>query len=522
MPEGGPPLRGSAAADRVRLFGLRRLAVLLTLAAAAFPILSDTAAAQTQAPVLSVDGQTIRWQQVGSVTGYLLATKVPGSPTAYSRVTCTTPPACAHTPAAVPGTTVTYGMRTDVSGSAWADEVQITYARRTDPPVLRVSGDTITWDQVADVTSYVTATKVPGQATVHRTTTCSTPPNCSWTPQPVPGQTVTYGLRTAVTGSTWAVEVSISYAGGDTLFGISSTGGDAHLADSQALGAKARRMYDTSPGTSAASLRARVGAIADRGMQPVMLANWSASMPTDAEAANLGNWAREFGPGGTFWQGRPHQAHLAVRWIEFGNEVSYAYRQFGASSAGTYARKAKIAADAIRAANPQVKLAVEALVSNFPNWIQDMRAAVPDLDTRIGGWIVHPYGPASRYTSLLDGSRNTIRNAGWQIDAAKPFVITEDGIATHDGRMLSDNYGWPRNMTFAQAGSAIEAKVADMTARWPVGVYLVYQARDQRPYWDASTEREHWFGVLKQDGSAKGVYTDAVRRIMALRRTPGE
>jgi hypothetical protein len=465
--------------------------------------------------VLWVEGTTIRWKQVASVRDYVLATKVPGRATAYSRLICAAPPDCAHTPPAAPGTTVHYGMRTDVSGSAWAREVQIRYPARTDPPVLHVSGQTITWDQVADVTSYVTATKVPGQPTVHRTTTCSTPPNCSWTPPEVRGQTVTYGMRTNVASSAWAAEVSISYAAVDTLFGISSTGGDAHLADSRALGARARRMYDTSPGTATANLRARVGAIADRGMQPVMLANWSGSMPTDADVANLGNWAREFGPGGTFWYSRPHQAHLAVRWIEFGNEVSYAYRRFGASSAAAYARKAKIAADAVRAANPEVKVAVEALVSNFPNWIRDMRAAVPDLDSRIGGWIIHPYGPPSRYAALLDGSAAAIRNAGWRIDASKPFVISEDGIATHDGRTLTDNYGWPRNMTFAQAAWALEGKVADVTARWPVGVYLVYQNRDQRPYSDLSSQREYWFGVVKHDGSPKGAFTDAVRRIMA-------
>src|SRR5918997_1248564 len=100
MAGGGAPSPGRAGSASCALL---RLCVLLAVAATV--ALPAPAAAQTQAPALWVDGQTIRWRQVGSVTHYWLATKVPGRATAYQRITCTVPPNCAHTPPAVSGAT---------------------------------------------------------------------------------------------------------------------------------------------------------------------------------------------------------------------------------------------------------------------------------------------------------------------------------------------------------------------------------------------------------------------------------
>ncbi len=73
-------------------------------------------------------------------------------------------------------------------------------------PKLTVSGEKLSWTQVAGIDNYVFVRKVPGQPDQYSTVT-----GTSITPPPVPGVTVRYSVRTAVNGSSWAGEQSISY-----------------------------------------------------------------------------------------------------------------------------------------------------------------------------------------------------------------------------------------------------------------------------------------------------------------------
>ncbi len=85
---------------------------------------------ETQAaPTLHVSGQTISWSEVGGVSTYVLAIKVPGEEEKYTEVSGTS-----VTPSAVPGATVRYSLRTAVEGSAWSTEVAISYPAETPPP----------------------------------------------------------------------------------------------------------------------------------------------------------------------------------------------------------------------------------------------------------------------------------------------------------------------------------------------------------------------------------------------------
>ncbi len=85
---------------------------------------------ETQAaPTLHVSGQTISWTEVGGVSTYVLAIKVPGKEEKYTEVSGTS-----VTPSAVPGVTVRYSLRTAVEGSAWSTEVAISYPAETPPP----------------------------------------------------------------------------------------------------------------------------------------------------------------------------------------------------------------------------------------------------------------------------------------------------------------------------------------------------------------------------------------------------
>ncbi|HZV74158.1 MAG TPA: glycosyl hydrolase [Conexibacter sp.] len=90
----------------------------VSIAYPAAPALVDT----TAAPTVAVSGQTLSWKAIGSVSAYIMATKVPGQVDQYSVVNGTS-----ATPTAVPDATVSYSLRTDVDGSAWSTPVSIAY-----------------------------------------------------------------------------------------------------------------------------------------------------------------------------------------------------------------------------------------------------------------------------------------------------------------------------------------------------------------------------------------------------------
>ena len=173
------------------------------------------------APQLSVSGQTLKWARVAWVTTYVVETKVPGQPTSYALVKGTS-----VTPPPVPGATVAYRIRTALSGSSWSATVSISYPRPaeaeggspTEPtppvetvdtqaaPVLTVSGQILRWNQVGGVSTYVLMQHAAGQAAQYTVLS-----GTSFTPTPAAGATVYYSIRTAVNGSAWAPEVSITY-----------------------------------------------------------------------------------------------------------------------------------------------------------------------------------------------------------------------------------------------------------------------------------------------------------------------
>jgi hypothetical protein len=64
-------------------------------------------------------------------------------------------------------------------------------------------------------------------------------------------------------------------------------------------------------------------AYARDGVRPLLLASFDGTIPSSAEAKNLGTWAAAVGPGGSAWKGKTFPAGTAVTSIEFGNETSY-------------------------------------------------------------------------------------------------------------------------------------------------------------------------------------------------------
>jgi hypothetical protein len=443
-------------------------------------VTKSTLRATQQAPKLTVTGATLRWNKVAGVTAYVLVRKVSGKSDLYSAVNGTS-----TTPAAIPGKTVTYGLRTAVVGSAWAREVQIRYPA--------AGGATTTNNN-----SPATGTTTPPASVAP-----STPPTTSSSPVPAPA------------GPSTAANFQMGIVSGSAI--------SWQLGFITQLGAKHVRMeFDID--TPASEIAPVVLEYAQAGIQPLLLAGFHGRTPTAAEAQNLATWAAAFGPGGTLWQGKDVAPSTAVTRIEFGNETNNPYQYNGwtladdwyrndnyLNLAKEYARQAKNAAIAVKAANPKVGiLAVGDQYSGYTTWINAMFDAVPDLADYVAGWTVHPYGP--KWQIPMDNMLAAMRSRG-AVD--KPLYATEWGISSDNGRCLSDNFGFDKCMTYATAATTLHDAIAGMRARYGsrLAALYLYSTSDLRPT-GASDDREHYFGALESDKSPKGAYTTEVRSLL--------
>jgi hypothetical protein len=142
-----------------------------------------------------------------------------------------------------------------------------------------------------------------------------------------------------------------------------------------------------------------------------------------------------------------------------------------------------------------------------------MHTAVPNLGTMVAGWTVHPYGPRGRWEPRVD---RLIAQTGAYWSSSIPIDITEYGMATDNGRTLTDNYDWPTNQTYQQAADAVTLTVSQMVAKSGFGsrlrLFTYFQGHDQQAS-GSSNEREYFFGVTKNDGSPKGALTTTLASI---------
>jgi hypothetical protein len=492
--------------------------------------------ATQQAPQLTVSGQRLSWARVADVDSYVLVRKVPGQGNQYSVVTGTS-----VTPPPVPGVTVAYSVRTAVDGSAWSSEQSIAYpaASTSDTqsaPALSVSGQTLTWQQITDVSTYVLAIKVPGHAEQYTEVS-----GTSVKPAAVPGVTVGYSVRTAVDGSAWSPEVKISYpavavtppapqpapasSGPFEMGVVAGSAIEYELPYIQQLGAHTARM-EFSINTPVSQMETIIGAYAQAGVRPLLLAGFEGRLPSTAEAQNLASWAAAFGPGGTFWQGKSEPAGTAVTDVEFGNETSYSYQFADTSSASNwyalpsyaaraqnYALRFKDAVTAIQAVNPNVGLLAQADDggSGTPTWVDNMFAAVPNLASLVAGWTVHPYGP--QWEATINRLVSSTKAAG--APSTIPIYATEFGISSDNGRCVEENFGFNKCMTYAEAASTLESSISAMRAKYGGRLRDVYlfQARDQQST-GSSTEREGYCGALQSNQAPKGAYTTTVESLL--------
>ena len=261
-----------------------------------------------------------------------------------------------------------------------------------------------------------------------------------------------------------------------------------------------------------------IGSYARAGIRVQLLAGFHGRLPTEREARNLGSWAARFGPKGVFWKNKDTNTRMPVLKIEFGNETSYGhqYDHTGtwssspelAARARVYALLAKTASIAL--ADSGIGLLVQADDGGAENsvWVDQMFAAVPDLATRTAGWTVHPYGE----NGFARIDRMLAQLAAQGAPATVPIFITEWGLATANGRRLNDNYGYPTDMTYAEAAATLRW----VMKRWKsaygsrIASVIYYMLTDLGAV-RAPTDRERHFGALTADGSPKGQYTLEVR-----------
>jgi hypothetical protein len=277
-------------------------------------------------------------------------------------------------------------------------------------------------------------------------------------------------------------------------------------------------------GTPVSQMRQSVAAITSSGARPLLLAGFHGRMPSEGEARNLASWAAEFGPGGRFWAGRS-DGSLAVRDIEFGNETSYGYQYGDGAGTGSYAARAELYATRFKQAHDAVAMTGRGVGllaqaddggSGSSAWVDHMFRAVPKLGSYVDGWTVHPYGPRENWKPKFD--RLIMQTGAHGASSRIPIDVTEYGISSDNGATLSDNYGWPKNATYAQAGSWLRDSIAAMRLDPHIGprlrMFIIYAAHDLGPA-RTSGDRERYFGVLQSNLADKGAYTSEVRSLFA-------
>ena len=396
------------------------------------------------APIITVSGQTLTWEQIANVNTYVLVSKVPGQADQYTTVS-----GDSITPTAVPGTTVSYSVRTAIEGSAWAPEVSIAYPQSAPvtpgAPVLNVKGDTVSWTAIPGVTSYTFAT-VHNPAG-NRETSYQQIAGTSFTPPEVPGQTVNYGLAaSAPVKGAWAHEVSIAYpaqvvppseppstpappstpeppsspeppSGSSETFGLPfAKGVDANLegwgtgnlpeiaSEMNSLGVNWERedlsWESVEPQKGVFNWSAfdkTVTAAEAHGITILPIVGYAPSWTSPTDAAAYAEFVSaavaRYGPGTTD----------NLQWWELWNEPYMAYAWSGHTpEPEAYAKDVVAAAEAAKALAPTVKLLVAAdyqesaqtggTTKEQKTWVSDMFTAAPTLGQWIDGVSVHPYG----------------------------------------------------------------------------------------------------------------------------------
>jgi len=261
---------------------------------------------------------------------------------------------------------------------------------------------------------------------------------------------------------------------------------------------------------SVATLKPLFDEAASRGIRVQPLAGWNNGIQVP-DLSNLVNWAAAFGPGGTNWPGG--STPLPMLAIELGNENAFSYKSGSANTTGynsianSYGTRARALQVALAASSSAAARAVGTLIEmddgnmGSSSWIDNVKIGGGQalLDTMIAP-VAHPYGPS--YMTRVNRLAGYLATAG----STKKFYLTEYGISSDNGASLTDNYGWPVNLTYDQAGTDMSGVISTMQSSGKIAQLLIYHMSDHASHL-STNDREKFFGIVKIDGTDKGTFT---------------
>ena len=226
---------------------------------------------------------------------------------------------------------------------------------------------------------------------------------------------------------------------------------------------------------------------------------------------------RRYGPNGTFWSQHPELTAQPVTAMEIWNEPWGWWSWRDEPNPAAYAAMARAAAEAIHAADPSVKVVMEASLLQARHdgatagWIDQVLGAQPALKSLVDVFSLHPYpypkqnGPnVDRNDPRWDYRQiELVRQTTISLGARKPIWVSEIGWSTApeaDGAV-----------TEAQQSRYIQDAVVRAFTNWPY-VERIYLYSDDR---DGSNRRdlEAWFGLFHGDGSAKPAWSALTQMI---------
>lgn len=265
------------------------------------------------------------------------------------------------------------------------------------------------------------------------------------------------------------------------------------------------------------TLKPYFDAAASAGIRIQPLAGWNNGINVP-DLSNLVTWAAAFGPGGTNWGAAGTPYPLTA--IELGNENSAFYKSGDptsttyiniAKSYGTRALALQNALAAGGAAAAQVGTLLEMDDGNMGSnaWIANaVSTGGSAMLANMKAPVLHTYGPDT--LSRINRVAGYLATAG----STKQYCITETGIASDNGVSLTDNYGWPVNLTYSTAATDLTTSITGMRDSGKVRQVLIYNMTDNAAS-GSTTDREGFFGLLRSDGTAKGGYTTAGQALVA-------
>jgi hypothetical protein len=363
--------------------------------------------------------------------------------------------------------------------------------RANPAPILTARGDRLRWTAAERHGVYKVLTKTAGKRDV------ATVVGRSITPPPIPGETVTYRVKAAVSRSPWSNPVSITYPGEPEKEKSQPPPSPPMIVGLNAGGWGPSAWADVSGAVKAVRLESRfasdseVGAAADAG---VSVASWLVgtggtigAIDPSAYAAEIVALFKRYGKGGTFWQGR---TDLGGQAVEVLNEPEGNWFWTDPTNYAAYTRLLKAVHDA--------------LIANFPEAIRPRVLASWGGSGRpfgegwkaLGGlsWCdgvtVHPYGGANGESGGALGDRHAVEEA--HSLSGKPIYITEVGWPTAVGQpSTGDSQQW----TEAQ-----QAEIIPSFVRWARATRYVAMV-DIFGYVDYGTNT--WYGIERRDRTHK-------------------